>query len=71
MTRAQPRLRIVSRETPPCPRRGRGCARFGSPPSPGVTLMEAYGGITRSIQLTDHGLGELIAIAERLEARRA
>ena len=29
-----------------------------------------YGGITRSFQLTDHGLDELIAIAAWLEARR-
>jgi hypothetical protein len=60
------RLRLVERGTPPMPparprlREVRLTALAGRYP---------YGGITRSFQLTDHGLDELIATAERLEAR--
>jgi hypothetical protein len=62
----RPRLRIISRETPPIPparprlREVRVTALAGRYP---------YGGVTRSFQLTDHGLDELIATAERLERR--
>jgi hypothetical protein len=66
MTGAQPRLRIISRETPAMPparprlREVRVTALAGRYP---------YGGVTRSFQLTDRDLAELIAIAMRMEAR--
>jgi hypothetical protein len=56
----RPRLRIISRETAPRLREVRVTALAGRYP---------YGGVTRSFQLTDHGLDELIATAERLERR--
>jgi hypothetical protein len=62
------RLRIVSRETPPMPPAR---PRLREVRLTAIAGRYPYGGITRSFQLTVHGLDELIAIAERLEARRA
>jgi hypothetical protein len=61
-----PHLRLVERGTPPMP---------PARPRPREVRLTAlagrypYGGITRSFQLTDHGLDELIATAEQLESR--
>ena len=58
-------LRLVAPPAPPRPR------RLIEVRLTAIAGLYPYGGVTRSFQLTDHGLDELIAHAERLEARRA
>ena len=59
-----PHLRLVPPPRPPRP-------RLREVRVTAVAGRYPYGGITRSFQLTDHGVDELIALAERLEARRS
>jgi hypothetical protein len=51
-------------------RRGRPSPRLREVRLTAIAGRYPYDGVTRSFQLTDHGLDELLAHAERLEAGR-